>query len=51
MLLKDFDLNDYLLITDPQDMSPHEQAEIERQVRREMAEIFYGENLPKGWPI
>ena len=51
MLLKDFDLNDYLLITDPQDMSPHEQAEIERQVRREMAEIFYGENLPKGWPV
>jgi S-adenosylmethionine decarboxylase len=47
MILKDFELNNYLFGVDQQDMPPHEQAEIERRVRREMAEIFYGENLPR----
>ena len=44
MILKDFDLKNYLFSVDPREMAPHEQAEIERRVRREMAEIFYGEN-------
>jgi S-adenosylmethionine decarboxylase len=51
MLLKDFDLNNYLFSVDKQDVSPREQSEIERRVRREMAEIFYGENLRKGLRI
>jgi S-adenosylmethionine decarboxylase len=51
MLLKDFDLNNYLFSVDKQDVPPREQSEIERRVRREMAEIFYGENLHKGLQI
>ena len=47
MLLKDFDLNNYLFSVDKQDVPPREQSEIERRMRREMAEIFYGENLHK----
>jgi S-adenosylmethionine decarboxylase len=45
MLLKDFDLNNYLFSVDKMDIPPREQAEIERRLRREMAEIFYGRNL------
>lgn len=45
MLLKDFDLNDYLFSGDKGDIPPDEQAVIEQRVRQEMAEIFYGENL------
>jgi len=51
MILKEFELNNYLFSTDKQDVAPREQAEIERRVRREMAEIFYGENLHKGLQI
>ncbi len=51
MILKDFDLNDYLFYLDKQDISPREQAGIERRLRREMAEIFYGENLHKNLQI
>ncbi len=45
MLLKEFDLNNYLFRVDKQDIPPREQAEIEQRLRREMAEIFYGKNL------
>ncbi len=48
MLIKRFDLNDYLFNVDKEDVPPREQAEIERRLRREMAEIFYGKNLRKG---
>lgn len=51
MILKDFELNNYLFSVDKQDVPPREQAEIERRLRREMAEIFYGENLRKGLRI
>jgi len=51
MVLKDFDLNHYLFNVDTQDVPPREQMEIEQRVRREMAEIFYGENLHKGLQI
>ena len=51
MLLKDFDLNNYLFSVDKQDVPPREQLEIEQRVRREMAEIFYGENLHKSLQI
>ena len=48
MILKDFDLNNYLFGVDKPAVPAREQLEIERRVRREMAEIFYGENLHKG---
>lgn len=51
MLLKEFDLNNYLFSVDKQDISPREQAHIERRLRQEMAEIFYGRNLRRGLKI
>jgi len=51
MILKDFDLNNYLFSIASADMTPHEQADIERRVRREMTEIFHGENPHRGLPI
>ncbi|HXH01755.1 MAG TPA: adenosylmethionine decarboxylase [Candidatus Competibacteraceae bacterium] len=51
MLLKDFDLNNYLFGVDKIDIPPREQEVIERRLRREMAEIFYGKNLRKGLKI
>ena len=51
MMLKDFDLNNYLFMVDKQDVLPREQPEIEKRVRREMTEIFYGRNLRKGLEI
>jgi S-adenosylmethionine decarboxylase len=47
MILKDFDLNDYLFGLGKGDFSKKEQKTIERRIRREMAEIFYGRNLPR----
>jgi S-adenosylmethionine decarboxylase len=47
MILKDFDLNDYLFGLGKGDFSRKEQKTIERRIRREMAEIFYGRNLPR----
>ncbi|MBE2295277.1 MAG: adenosylmethionine decarboxylase [Phycisphaerales bacterium] len=44
MILKSFELNNYLFGIDKQDIPVHEQAEIERRLQQEMAEIFYGEN-------
>lgn len=51
MLLKDFELNNYLFSVDKLDVPPRQQARIERRLRREMAEIFYGKNLRKGLKI
>lgn len=51
MLLKHFDLNDYLFSLDKRDVPPREQEQIERRLRREMAEIFYGRNLRKSLKI
>lgn len=51
MLLKDFDLDNYLFSVNKQDISPREQAYIERRLRQEMTEIFYGRNLHKGLEI
>jgi S-adenosylmethionine decarboxylase len=51
MMLKEFELNNYLFSVDKIDIPPREQIEIERRVRREMAEIFYGRNLRKGLEI
>ncbi len=51
MLLKDFDLNNYLFGVDKRDVPPREQEMIEHRLRREIAEIFYGKNLRKGLKI
>ena len=51
MLLKGFELNNYLFSVDKLDVPPRQQARIERRLRREMAEIFYGKNLRKGLKI
>lgn len=46
MLLKDFDLNNYLFEFRESDLSEQEANEIKWQLKREMLEIFYGRNLP-----
>ena len=51
MLLKDFELEDYLFKKEKKDILPHRQAEIGRRLRREMAEIFYGKTLRRGLKI
>ncbi len=48
MLLKEFDLNEYLFGTGHEELSTAEQTKVERWLRREMAEIFYGRNLQRG---
>jgi S-adenosylmethionine decarboxylase len=48
MLLKDFDLNNYLFGVDKRDVPPREQEIVEARLRREITEIFYGKNLRKG---
>ncbi|MFK8027047.1 MAG: adenosylmethionine decarboxylase [Gammaproteobacteria bacterium] len=45
MMLKQFDLSDYLFTKDVQLYSEEEREKIESQLRNEMTEIFYGMNL------
>ncbi|MDZ7751766.1 MAG: adenosylmethionine decarboxylase [Gammaproteobacteria bacterium] len=47
MILKGFDLDDYLFAIDKGQLPAREQQSIERRLKREMADIFYGRNLPK----
>jgi len=47
MLLKEFDLNNYLFGAGMEEFTPQELREIRTRVRREMLEIFYGRNLDK----
>ncbi|MBK5937964.1 adenosylmethionine decarboxylase [Halochromatium roseum] len=47
MVVNHFDLNDYLFCVTACDLSEKEQHRIERLVRREMMEIFYGRNLSR----
>lgn len=47
MMLKEFDLNDYLFDVAKEDLAPAERHRIEAYLRREMAEIFYGRNLSR----
>jgi S-adenosylmethionine decarboxylase len=46
MMLKEFDLDNYLFETHVSDLSIYEQEKIERNLRREMTEIFYAQNVP-----
>ncbi|MCS4502864.1 S-adenosylmethionine decarboxylase proenzyme [wastewater metagenome] len=45
MLLKDWDIDDYLFGQRSADLTPERRDEIRRQLRREMSEIFSGRNL------
>jgi S-adenosylmethionine decarboxylase len=45
MLLKSFDIDNYLFGVGKSALSPEEQLAIEDSLRREMMEIFYGRNL------
>ena len=45
MMLKDFDLDDYLFGKGEEALSEEEQAGIEMKLRNEMTEIFYGMNI------
>jgi S-adenosylmethionine decarboxylase len=47
MMLKDFDLDEYLFATTKSDLAPVEQRRIEKRLRREMSEIFYAKNLKR----
>lgn len=46
MMLKEFDLNNYLFGTGVDSVSMDEQKAITRKIKREMREIFYGRNMP-----
>jgi len=45
MILKSFDLNNYLFGIETNDLTLREVQTIEQHVRREMMEIFYGQNI------
>ena len=45
MMLKQFDIDDYLFGVKKEDLKPTEQRRIRKQVRREMLEMFYGRNM------
>lgn len=47
MMLKEFDLDNYLFGMDADDIPPKEQRRISEQLRMEMLEIFYGRNISK----
>ncbi|OQW92747.1 MAG: S-adenosylmethionine decarboxylase [Beggiatoa sp. IS2] len=47
MVLKQFDLDNYLFDTQASDLWPQEREKIEQRLRREMMEIFYSENIPE----
>jgi S-adenosylmethionine decarboxylase len=52
MILKDFDLDNYLFAIDVNDLGKREQKTIHDRLRKEMYEIFYGRNLSgAGGPI
>ena len=46
MILKDFDLDNYLFNINVDDLTKRQQHHIRRLVRQEMLEIFNGRNMP-----
>lgn len=48
MILKEFDLDNYLFGTGGDELLAQEQEEISDRVEREMFEIFYGRNMKRG---
>ncbi|SDG77557.1 adenosylmethionine decarboxylase [Desulfosporosinus hippei] len=47
MILKDFNLDNYLFGTAKNELSTNEKKRIKQRLTREMAEIFYGRNIPR----
>lgn len=47
MLLKDFDLDNYLFGVTKKELQQGEKKKIKQKVKKEMSEIFYGRNIPK----
>ena len=47
MILKDFNLDNYLFGTAKNELSPNEKKRIKQRLTKEMAEIFHGRNIPK----
>lgn len=47
MILKEFDLDNYLFGTAKRDLLSGEKRKIKQRLKREMAEIFAGKNIPK----
>ena len=45
MLLKDFDLNQYLFATTFEDLSQEERIKVKKILEQEMTEIFYSKNI------
>ncbi len=45
MVIRDFRLDDYLFCISADDLSPQEHQRIQKLLRRELTEIFYGRNL------
>ena len=48
MMLREFDLDNYLFGVHSEDIPPREQRRITERVKREMVEIFNGKNIQKG---
>jgi S-adenosylmethionine decarboxylase len=46
MILKNFNLDNYLFDISSEDLTPDEIEKIERRLQHEMKEIFYAENMP-----
>lgn len=51
MMLKDFDLDNYLFGSNKEQLSPEEKRKIAQRLQREMSEIFYGKNMKKGLKV
>ena len=47
MLLREFDLDNYLFGTPKQELLNGEKKKIKQRLKKEMTEIFYGRNMPK----
>lgn len=47
MILKEFDLDNYLFGFSKKDLLPGEKKKIKQRLKKEMAEIFYGRNINK----
>ncbi len=47
MIIKEFDLNNYLFGTAKEDLLPVERRRIRQSINKEMQEIYFGRNLPK----
>ena len=47
MMLKEFNLNNYLFGMDKKDLATADKRKIKQRLKREMLEIFYGSNIPR----